>query len=56
MWTYISNNLNNLSINKKMIYLIGLVTIAVFSSTAFVFYAFSDVESRYTALQDNSVE
>ncbi len=46
---------SNLSIKKKMNYLIVMVTFSVFSATIFVFVAMSYIESKYEHLHKNSM-
>ncbi len=45
----------NMSIKKKMNYLITMATVAIFSATIFVFWAISDIESEYKHLRHNSM-
>ena len=45
----------NTSIQKKMNYLIGMATFAIFSATLFVFWAMSNIESEYQHLRHNSM-
>ncbi len=45
----------NMSIQKKMNYLITMATFAIFSATIFVFWAMSNIESEYKNLRHNSM-
>ena len=45
----------NMSIQKKMNYLITMATFAIFSATIFVFWAMSNIEGEYQNLRHNSM-
>jgi len=45
-----------MSIQKKMNYLIGMATFAIFSATIFVFFSMSKIEAEYEHLRSNSME
>ncbi len=47
--------LENLSIQKKMNYLIALVTISVFSAAVFVYWAMSTIEDQYDELHNKTI-
>jgi len=46
----------NMSIKKKMNYLIILATVSIFSATIFVFVSMTDIESDYSNLHQNSMQ
>ncbi len=46
---------SNMSISKKMNYLVGIVTASVIGTSFSVFFAMSNIESEYHALQDKSM-
>jgi len=50
-----ANILNNLSIAKRIMYLISSVVFAIMVSTIFVFFAFSKIEGEYQSLEKNSI-
>ena len=47
--------LENLSIQKKMNYLIGMVTISVFAAAVFVYWAMSNIENQYNELHNKTI-
>ena len=47
--------LENMSIQKKMNYLITMASLAIFSPTIFVFLAMSSIDSQYKHLRHNSI-
>jgi len=47
---------NNISIQKKMNYLVAMVAFAIFSATLFVFWAMSGIENEYKNLRFNSMD
>ena len=46
----------NMSIKKRMNYLIGMATFAIFSATIFVFFSMDKIENEYKHLRSNSME
>jgi methyl-accepting chemotaxis protein len=48
--------LNNLSIHKKMSYLIAMATFAIVSATLFVFFSMSHIEKSYEHMHKNSMQ
>jgi len=46
----------HMSIQKKMNYLIGMATFAIFSATIFVFFSMDRIEGEYKHLRNNSME
>lgn len=45
----------NMSIHKRMNYLISMSTFAILSATLFVFWSMSNIESEYKNLRHNSM-
>jgi len=46
----------HMSIQKKMNYLIGMATFAIFSATIFVFFSMNKIEAEYNHLRNNSMQ
>ncbi len=48
--------LNRLSIQEKMNYLVGTVTISLIGMASFIYFAFNSIDTEYKNLQNNSVK